>query len=130
MKTEIEVDRDILENVFVTAIEGGSNHWCYLEEEAIDIIRKVVPKDDDKFLSTALLRAVLDHGAVVPVNDAENEDDVLGYLNRDTFKERLESLMANEDYSWSLMNEILESGDSLSSDIVFQYLVMGEAIFG
>lgn len=130
MKIEIEVDRDILENVFVTAIEGGSNHWCYLGDEAIDIIRRVIPKDDDKFLSTALLSAVLDHGAVVPVNDAENEDDVLGYLNRDTFKERLESLMANEDYSWSLMNEILESGDSLSSDIVFQYLVMGEAIFG
>lgn len=130
MKIEIEVDRDILENVFVTAIEGGSNHWCYLGDEAIDIIRRVIPKDDDKFLSTALLSAVLDHGAVVPVNDAENEDDVLGYLNRDTFKERLESLMANEDYSWSLMNEILESGDSSSSDIVFQYLVMGEAIFG
>ena len=130
MKIEIEVGRDILENVFVTAIEGGSNHWCYLGEEAIDIIRKVVPKDDDKFLSTALLRAVFDCGVVVPVNDAENEDDVLGYLSRDTFKERIESLMEDKDHSWALTNEILESGDALSSDIVFQYLVMGEAIFG
>ena len=69
------VKREVLEDVFVTALEGGSNYWYYLPEESIKAIRKAVPKSEDPYLSTAILKAILDHDVKVPINDAENEDE-------------------------------------------------------
>lgn len=123
------VPREVLENVFVTALEGGSNYWYYLSEEAIKLIRKAVPRSEDSCLSTAMLKAVLDHGVEVPINDAEDEDEVLGTIGATTMQERIQDL-SKSDSAWALYNEIREEGDATSSDVVFQYLVMGDCVFG
>jgi hypothetical protein len=124
-----EVPRDVLENVFVTAIEGGSNYWYYLSENAIRIIRNAVPKSEEKYLSIAMVKAVLEHNVRIPINDAEYEDEILGYLSMDTLPQRLNKL-ANSDDSWALSNELDDNADASSSDVVFQYLVMGEVVYG
>ena len=124
------VSREVLENVCVTALEGGSNYWCHLSEGAKKKIRRVVPKNEDPYLSTAILKAVLDHNIEVPINDAEDEDEVLGYLSANTLTERMQKLCENEGSKWALMNELNGSGDADSSDVVFQWMVMGECIFG
>jgi hypothetical protein len=124
------VPREVLENVCVTALEGGSNYWYMLSDVAIDLIRKAVPKNEDAYLSTAILKAVLDYGVDVPINDAENEDDVLGYLSKKSLADRLQTLSSDEKCKWALENELNDNGDADSSDVVFQYLVMGEVVFG
>jgi hypothetical protein len=122
------IERDVLENIFVTALEGGSNYWCFLNKDAIALVRKTVPREIEPFLSIAILKAVLDHGVVVPVNDAENEDDILGYIDRDTIQDRLQRLAeTNPSY---LDVEIEGDGDATSSDVVFQSIVMNEIVFG
>jgi hypothetical protein len=123
------VSREILENICITALEGGSNYWYYLSEGAIRIIRNAVPKSEEPYLANAILKAVLDHNAKVPISDAEDEDEVLGYLSNETLQERIQKL-ANSDDIWALENEINNSGDASSSDVVFQYMVMGEVVFG
>lgn len=123
------VSREILENICITALEGGSNYWYYLSEGAIRIIRNAVPKSEEPYLAIAMLKAVLDHNAKVPISDAEDEDEVLGYLSNATLQERIDKL-ANSDDSWALTNELDENGDASSSDVVFQYMVMGEVVFG
>ena len=35
VSVNLELTRDVLENIFVTALEGGSNYWYLIEEEAI-----------------------------------------------------------------------------------------------
>jgi hypothetical protein len=124
-----EVPREVLENVFVTALEGGSNYWYYLSEGAIRIIRNVVPKSEERFLAIAMAKALLEHNVRIPINDAEDEDEILGYLDMKTLPQRLNRL-ANSDDSWALSNELDENGDASSSDVVFQYLVMGEVVYG
>lgn len=124
-----EIPRSVIEAVFVTALEGGSNYWYFLPDDAVGIIRKAVPKDQDKYLSTAFAKAVLDHGAKVPINDAEDEEELLGYISASTMQERLQKLAEDDDYNWALDRELKEDGDAESSDVVFQYLAFGEVLF-
>jgi len=130
IKIETIVPREVLENVCVTALEGGSNYWYYLSEGAVRIIRKAVPKSEDPYLSTSILKAVLDHDVEVPISDAEDEDEVLGYISKKTIQERIQRLSNDDSCKWALEREMSGDGDADSSDVVFQYLAMGEVVFG
>ena len=123
-----EIKREVLEDIFVTALEGGSNYWYYLSDEATKLIRNAVPKSEDPYLSTAILKAI-EKGVDVPINDAEHEDEVIGTISLKTMQERLQKLSrsANSD---ALMAHIKEEGDAETADVVLQYLAFGEIIFG
>jgi hypothetical protein len=123
------VKREVLEDIFVTALEGGSNYWYYLPHESIEAIRKAVPKSEDPYLSTAIVKAILDHDVKVPINDADDETEVVGIITRGTLQARLQ-LLADSELKWALDAHIKEEGDADSADIVFQYLAMGEVIYG
>lgn len=130
IKIETIVPREVLENVCVTALEGGSNYWYYLSDDAVKLIRKAVPKNEDPYLSTAILKAILDHNVEVPINDAEDEDEVLGYISKKTIQERIQKLSEDDSSKWALEREIRGEGDADSSDVVFQWMAMGEVVFG
>jgi len=123
------VKREVLEDIFVTALEGGSNYWYYLPEHSIVAIRKAVPKSEDPYLSTAILKAILDHDVHVAINDADDEDEVVGVITRGTMQARLQ-LLAESKNKWALEAHIKEEGDAESADVVFQYLAMGEVVYG
>jgi hypothetical protein len=88
-----------------------------------------VSHEDESDYPTAILKAILDHGVSVEINDAENEDDILGVFTAETIKQRLEELANDEGLSYALEAEIDEDGDAETSDVVFQYLLFGELIF-
>jgi len=123
-----EVPRQVIEDVFVTALEGGSNYWYFLPEESVKAIRKAVPKSVDPYLSTAISKAIIDHGVEVPIHDAENEDDELGVISLKTMAERIQKLAT--ECQWAFDQEMQENGDASSSDAWLQYLSFGEIIFG
>ena len=123
------VKREVLEDVFVTALEGGSNYWYYLPDESVEAIRKAVPEDVDPYLSTAILTAILDHDVKVPINDAQDEEEVIGVITRGTMQARLQ-LLSDSNERWALEAHMREQGDAGSADVVFQYLTMGEVVYG
>jgi hypothetical protein len=123
------ISREILEDIFVTALEGGSNYWYYLPADSIIAIRKAVPKSEDPYLSTAILKAILDHDVKVAINDVENEDEVIGVITRGTMQARLQ-LLADSPNRFALEAHMNEEGDAGSADVVFQYLTMGEVVYG
>jgi hypothetical protein len=123
------VSREVLEDIFVTALEGGSNYWYYLPAESIIAIRKAVPKSEDPYLSTAILKAILDHDVKIAVNDVENEEEVIGVITRGTMQARLQ-LLSDSKERWALEAHMREEGDAGSADVVFQYLTMGEVVYG
>ena len=124
------VPREVLENVFVTALEGGSNYWYCLDRKTLKIVRSAVPANEDGCLSTAILTAVLDHNIEIPVHDVENEDEILGYISKKTIQDRIQKLSSSKELSWALRLEMDYAGDADSSDVVFQFIVMGEVMFG
>jgi hypothetical protein len=129
IKINQSISREVLEDIFVTALEGGSNYWYYLPEESIKAIREAVPKSEDPYLSTAILKAILDHNVKVLVNDAEQEDELIGIISKSTMQARLQ-LLSDSDNRWALESHIREEGDASSADVVLQYLAMGEVVYG
>lgn len=127
MKITKEISRQSIEDIFVTALEGGSNYWYFIPDESIVAVRKAVPVEVDKYLSTAIVKAVLDHGVDVPIHDAENEDECVGVISASTMQARLQVLMDNyEDIASNIFNDDI---DAFSADTIFQYIVMGEVVF-
>jgi hypothetical protein len=129
MKLEIELSREVLEDIFVTAIEGGSNYWYFLSKDAVKRIRQAVSREQVPYLSIATFIAVIDHGVAVPINDVENEEDIVGWISIETMQQRLQDLY-NSENRWAIERHINEEGDADSADVVFQYMTMGEAIYG
>ena len=129
MEIKTTISREVLEDVFVTALEGGSNYWYFLPDHSVELIRRAVPKEEDPYLSTAILKAILDHDVKVAINDAENEDEVVGIITKDLINPRLQ-LLSESKLKWALDAHLNEQGDADSADIVFQYIAMGEVVFG
>lgn len=127
---EIDVPRETLENIFITAIEGGSNYWYYIGEEAVKAINSVCPRATGNSFSERMFSAVFDYGVKVPIHDVEDMDgEPIGVLDSDTFKERLERC-ASEGGMWALQQELDEQGDATTSDAVFQYLALNDLVYG
>lgn len=125
----VAVSRETMENIFVTALEGGCNYWYYLSKDAVTRVRKAVPKSEEQCLSVAIFRAVYDHDVEVPINDIENPSEVLGVLKKSELQTRLNK-MIEDGHIDAIVSEIREEGDAETSDIIFQYLVMNEITFG
>jgi len=123
-----QIPTEILENVFVTALEGGSNYWYYLPDESVAKIRKVAPRNTNPFVSLAIVKAILDHGVEVGINDAENEDDEIGVISLKTLLEWLQKLA--DEMPDAFNAELNEEGDAETSDIWMQYMTLGEIVYG
>lgn len=128
---EREVSRDVLENIFITALEGGSNYWYYINPENCKKIRDAVSREDEKDFSIAFAKAILDKGISVEIHDIEDieNDEPIGVINEDTIMHGLQT-MIDEGDGWALFDEISEQGDATSSDMCFQYMALGEVVYG
>jgi hypothetical protein len=127
---KIDVTRETLENIFITAIEGGSNYWYYIGDDAVRAVNSVCPRASGMAFSERLFTAVYDYDVAVPIHDIEDIDgEPIGVINKETFKERLERC-ANEGGMWALQQEIDEQGDATTSDAVFQYLALNDLVYG
>ena len=128
---EREVSRDVLENIFITALEGGSNYWYYINPENCKKIRDAVSREDEKDFSIAFAKAILDKGISVEIHDIEDieNDEPIGVINEDTIMHGLQT-MIDEGDGWALFDEIAEQGDATSSDMCFQYMALGEVVYG
>lgn len=120
-----------LEDVFVNALEGGSNYWYYLTDEAISIIRSKVSKEEEEFITTAMLKAIM-RGASVPVNSHvirySEDDEVFGVISMMTLKDRLQKCAEERP---DLIQDVLDANDDANTaDGIFQYLVLNEITFG
>jgi len=128
IEVNLKISTEVLEDIFVTALEGGSNYWYFLSEDAVKKIREAVPKSEDPYLSTSILKAIL-KGVEVPINDAEDEDEVIGEISLKTMLARLQKLADSKNNS-ALINHIDGNGDADTADIVLQYLAFGEIVYG
>ena len=123
----VPITDDMIDNVFVTAIEGGSNYWCLIPDKEYNVIKLLEPKAP---LSIGLARAVMLHKVDIDIHDAENSDELLGTLSYNKIKERLQSAHNDEDVMRHLMAIVSDDYDADNADVVFQYLVMGEIVYG
>lgn len=125
-KIELEISDQNREDQLVTALEGGSNSWYYLDDTTE--IDNYLQEGDEKLpLATAMWRAIKD-GKSIPIFDAENPEEKLGEISLASI-EKGEQLMADNSPS-HFMQMYLENGDAETADVWFQYAVLGKITFG
>jgi len=119
-------DTDI-ENVIITALEGGSNYWYYLND--LKQVRKMVPREKEPCLAPAIWLAVK-MGAEVKVWDCNEplDDDPIGTLTLSSVKAGIKKAM--KDKRRELLEFAMEDYDADSADVLFQYMVLGEIVYG
>jgi len=128
MLVAINLDID-LESIFVTALEGGSNYW-------IDFSSSTFKHLKDKYSQMSFSERVYNEfisGGAIDVLDVEgDESDVIGQISLATAPSRL-AKMFEDGFIWSHadISELLDgTADATASDIVLQYLALGEIVYG
>ena len=110
---EIE-ESDIVDSI-VTALEGGSNYWYELHVDTKEL------GNLDKAPSERIALAALS-GYNIQVFDVE-EGDYLGDLNKETIERGIKLYSENR-------GEFDPAMDADEADCLFQYIVMGEIVYG
>lgn len=121
----MKIDNQTIEDLLITALEGGSNYWYYLPD--LSMTKKYKEEGQAQALSERIFKAVM-KGEVVPVHDAEDEEELLGYISKKNIK-RAEKLM-KENSPDHYKNALSEDWDAETADVWFQYVVLGEITFG
>jgi len=124
-------------NVFVDAIEGGSNHWYYILDVPKEI--KNMTKNG-MYFSEACGKHVLNGGelAIYDVEEVGNMKNVdefskdkpepLGYINMNSLLDAINIM--KKDYPEHYSNIVMDEYDSEDADVFFQIATMGDVVFG
>ena len=134
-----QITKDQIIDVFVTAIEGGSNYWYYILDVPKDI--EYMTKQEDLAFSEACGKHVLDGGELTiydaeevaemddPDNDyADDKPEPLGTINMDSLLDAI-SIM-KKDYPERYEAIVMDEYDAEDADVFFQIATMGEIVFG
>lgn len=121
--------KQILSDLIVTALEGGSNFWYLIKDEADAEIRKY--KDSNNLHNNCFSEWVfvaLENGAKIQIHDIEDEENLLGTLTIESLHKA--TRLISEKYPAEYANMLEEDYDADSADIFFQLAVMGEVVYG
>lgn len=126
IQIEYEVNQDMIENAIISALEGGSNYWYFVD---VKDFQQDLPPKNGKVITERISEAVFKNPSFkMPVYDVEDEEDVLGYLSQKNLRRGLELCAKNyPDVFQRFTNDDIDAGDA---DIIFQLTVMGEVTFG
>lgn len=134
-KNLIPADRRL--DMLTGALEGGSNYWYFIGEDAYEEIEKHLPgfslRHDvkSKFYDIPfvdLMWRAVSLGASIPIRDAEDHDSILGYFSLENIEAREPLLYVHHTNFY--LDIINEDDDAETADIWFQYCVLGEVIYG
>lgn len=118
MTVEIEIeikDQDIVD-ALTTAIESGISYWGYIKKS------EAPNKYEDESRTENLIAHVMEDNGSLTIMDSE-EDEVLGELTINNIKRGIKLFLQDE----RAFDPAMDADDA---DILFQYMVLGEQVFG
>jgi len=123
---KLKITEDVLENIFVTAIEGGSDYWAYITRS--DEFKRFKETSKEYSFSENVLKFVLSGGDMV-VEDIQEEGEILGIINKANIEIGLNTLLnsPNKQHLFALLNEDYDAENAV---VCFQYLVLNDLVYG
>ena len=106
----IEISDEDIDNIMCDALEGGITYWC--------CAAKVVGEYLGEYVSDQISRG----GEIILF---DSEDDETYTLNREKFLNGVKLAIEQGDFSGDF-----EDADSATADIIVQYALFGEIVFG
>ena len=117
MEVKLNIKDEEIIDCLITALEGGSNYWYSIPDLSMVI------KAKGKSLTESVIISALNHDVKIPVYDVENYDEELGIISKENIQKGLQLFLDN-GYSFDV------AMDADEADILFQYIVMGEIVYG
>lgn len=121
-------------DIIATACEGGIGYWAILWNEGEDweqAKERLVQSGEKDFLYCDIFWEVLRSGGEIKFTDAEEEDpgpDETWYLNLEKFKKGCVQYCQERG---SLTKALADGAfDAMEADILFQYALFGEIVYG
>lgn len=125
--TALQIDYETLENIIVTAFEGGSNYWLDLRREEFD--DKLVKYPNLSFSERVAKSIWEDTSLVINVYDVEDEDgESIGSFCLEDFNQAF--VKASEEFPYALSAFVSEDYDAADADIIFQLAALKEVVYG
>ena len=121
---EIDISAEQIGGLLEAALYGGSNYW-YLIDTA-----KITGQGKSEFLAYRLADGLVKGTLTMPVYDVENPEDVLGVVDRQSFKMGLTKMYMDYPEHFSRCFEEDGQWDAEDADVFFQFITMGEVIYG
>ena len=133
-----QITNENLINVFVTAIEGGSNYWAQILDIPRDVeflVKKGMTFSEacGKYVLYGGDLTIYDAEEVTEMEDPENiystdKPDPLGTIDMDSLLDAI-SIM-KRDYPDEYENIVMDEYDANDADVFFQVATMGEVVYG
>lgn len=117
---KINFPDQMIEDILITAFEGGSNFWYNFPDVRMALEIKA-PEGAHMSLSEKIITAVLS-GVSFEVDDIETGEK-LGELNQEGIQRAVQKFLDEE----RILDPAMDAGDA---DVFFQFAVMGEAVYG
>lgn len=124
---KIKLSEQVQQDLLISAIEGGSNYWYFLGDDAHDVIDSV-QKPNGKLAFVERMWKAIQAGKQIPIRDRENSADIIGYICTDSIEEG-EQLMVDK-YGKHFGDILSDNMDSITADVWFQLAVMKEVVYG
>jgi len=124
IKLEKQVTSDMLVQLFEGSLYGGSNYWYYIMS---DFSKEDWYKKEDLCFSEKLAEALLADELQLEIVDVETKE-FLGFINKENF---LKGFLLCADYDHEITDRLLyDIIDSDDADVLLQFVVMGEVVYG
>lgn len=126
-------------NLLTGALEGGSNYWYSLDDLSMIPKKDYTPKTKEVREDMAVISGIHEclvsriweavaEGKSIPVFDIEDEEEKLGEINLENLERGCRIM--EEKQPEHFKDAISENDDAGTADVFFQFVVMGELVFG
>jgi len=122
---EQEIKPEEINDLIVTALEGGINYWCRKAIKKVDPDGNwfgVAPENQDKIVYASDL---IGYGGVLTICDAESSDK--WELTLENMLKGIQMHCTNKKVS---VAELMDDYDADDADAVVQYALFNEIVFG
>lgn len=108
------LNQNEIDDIIITALEGGSNYWYLLHEEGSvdEVLRKIKAGE----------------GVKVYDIEGDEDDEPLGILTKKSIRKGIKQCI--EDGQNEVWDVKKDEWDSDTADVLFQYFVMNEIVYG
>ena len=112
----LEFREEDINDLMVTALEGGINYWC----RKAKIVK--IPEGVDEILASD----VISKNGILELYDAESSDK--WELTLEKFMKGVKFVCEREGYS--SVEDLMDNYDADTADIIVQYAIFNEIVFG
>lgn len=110
------------EDLLVTALEGGSNHWYFLGNEWEVFYKKNEP------IALCVFEALKKNVAITIFDVEYPDEEAIGTLSKVTLADREHKMREEQPEHYE--NIIDENWDAETADVWFQYVCLNELVYG